>query len=227
MNPPSTVLRQPSSDLSRLLLSPDIARQSREIDHQALELLLIIVHRHQQAPLLEILDVDFERRARVGLVRLRARDVEDGIRTELTAPSIDVDRVVRQIPPYRTIVPASRPARTRAVSWLLAASLVLAAIGGGSALIGKYRGGNTPSVATTIARQPITSSTPVPRESIAASASNATRVPVGTRGLALAADVEGLSDRNLVQLMNDMNAFDALPVSEPEPVLSVDSGDTY
>ena len=143
------------------------------------------------------------------------------------APSIDVDRVVRQIPPYRTIVPASQPARTRGVTWLLAASLVLAAIGGGSALIGKYRGGNTPSVATTIARQPITSPTPAPRESIAASANNATRVPVGTRGLALAADVEGLSDGNLVQLMNDMNDFDALPVSEPEPVLSVDSGDGY
>src|SRR5438477_372370 len=40
-------------------------------------------------------------------------------------------------------------------------------------------------------------------------------------------DVEGLSDRNLVQLMNEMNDFDALPVSEPEPVLSVDSGDGY
>src|SRR5437762_7253480 len=143
-------------------------------------------------------------------------------------PSIDVDRVVRQIPPYRTIVPASQPARARAVSWLLAASLVLAAIGGGSALIGKYRGANTSAVATTIARQPITSlPTPAPRESIAASANNATRVPVGTRGLALAADVEGLSDRNLVQLMNDMNDFDALPVSEPEPVISVDSGDGY
>src|SRR5258707_9874568 len=40
------------------------------------------------------------------------------------APSIDVDRVVRQIPPYRAIVPAvEAPARTRAASWLLAAPL--------------------------------------------------------------------------------------------------------
>src|ERR1700720_3922913 len=42
------------------------------------------------------------------------------------APSIDVDRVVRQIPPYGTIVPAiKRPASTRVVSWLVAASLAL------------------------------------------------------------------------------------------------------
>src|ERR1700693_2241488 len=52
------------------------------------------------------------------------------------APSIDVDRVVRQIPPYRTIVPAiERPASTRVVSWLVAASLALVVLGGGSVLM--------------------------------------------------------------------------------------------
>jgi hypothetical protein len=42
--------------------------------------------------------------------------------------------------------------------------------------------------------------------------------------LALAADVDGLSDGSLVQLMNEMNRFDGLPASEPDPVISVDSG---
>src|SRR6267143_422903 len=47
------------------------------------------------------------------------------------APSIDVDRVVRQIPPYATIVPAiEQPARaSRLVTWLVAASLALAVVG--------------------------------------------------------------------------------------------------
>jgi hypothetical protein len=44
--------------------------------------------------------------------------------------------------------------------------------------------------------------------------------------LALAADADGLSDGSLVQLMNDMDGFDALPGSEPDPVISVDSGDS-
>src|ERR1700730_9775178 len=57
------------------------------------------------------------------------------------APSIDVDRVVRQIPPYRTIVPATeRPAGARVVSWLVAASLLLVVVGGGSGLIIQSRG---------------------------------------------------------------------------------------
>ncbi|HYS70633.1 MAG TPA: zf-HC2 domain-containing protein, partial [Gemmatimonadaceae bacterium] len=52
------------------------------------------------------------------------------------APSIDVDGVVRQIPPYRTIVPGiERPASTRVVSWLVAASLALVVLGGGSVLM--------------------------------------------------------------------------------------------
>ena len=52
------------------------------------------------------------------------------------APSIDVDRVVRQLPPYQRIVPAiERPASTRVVSWLVAASLALVVLGGGSVLM--------------------------------------------------------------------------------------------
>src|ERR1700688_4362718 len=42
------------------------------------------------------------------------------------APSIDVDHVVRRIPPYRAIFPAvEAPARTRVASWLVAATLAL------------------------------------------------------------------------------------------------------
>src|SRR5258708_10650110 len=52
------------------------------------------------------------------------------------APSIDVDRVVRQIPPYRAIVPAvEAPARTRVASWLVAATIPLFVVGGGSVLL--------------------------------------------------------------------------------------------
>src|SRR5712671_663691 len=51
-------------------------------------------------------------------------------------PAIDVDQVVRRIPPYRTIVPAVElPARPRHVSWLVAASLVVAVVGVGSVLV--------------------------------------------------------------------------------------------
>src|SRR5712671_5589995 len=57
------------------------------------------------------------------------------------APSVDVDRVVRQIPPYTTIVPAiEQPARApRLVTWLVAASLTLAVVGGGSVLVTRQR----------------------------------------------------------------------------------------
>ena len=44
--------------------------------------------------------------------------------------------------------------------------------------------------------------------------------------LALSTDLDDLSDGNLVQLMNDMDQFDALPAVEPEPVIAVDSGDS-
>lgn len=107
------------------------------------------------------------------------------------APSIDIDRIVRQIPPYQTIVPkVERPARPRFVSWLVAASLAVVIAGGGSVLM--MQG---PSLAP------------------------------HTHLLVLAAGVDGLSDGTLVQLMDEMDRFDALPAAEPEPVLSVDNVD--
>ena len=148
------------------------------------------------------------------------------------APSIDVDRVVRQIPPYRAIVPAvEAPARTRVTSWLVAATLALFVVGGGSVLMTRQNSSRT-------------SGKPAPANAgaLVASArpSSPSRVPVATpnpkiaepvapahpHALALAAEADGLSDGGLVQLMNDMDRFDALPGSEPEPVISVDSGDS-
>jgi hypothetical protein len=147
------------------------------------------------------------------------------------APSIDVDSVVRQIPPYRTIVPATeRPARTRVVSWLVAASLALVVLGGGSVLL--QSNGSLASrsriqqPALRIAKVP-DATKPSPAESVVRSRPLVQPIIAPhPQALALAADADGLSDGSLVQLMNDMNGFDALPASEPDPVISVDSGDS-
>lgn len=115
------------------------------------------------------------------------------------APEIDVDKVIRQIPPYQRIIPAAElPARPRLVSWLVAASLAITVVGVGSLLVTKQDAAVAP---TTVAV--------------------ATRAPA----LALGADVDGLSDGNLVQLMNEMNRFDGLPATELDPVIPVDTGD--
>ena len=147
------------------------------------------------------------------------------------APWIDVDSVVRQIPPYRTIVPATeRPARTRVVSWLVAASLALVVLGGGSVLL--QSNGSLASrsriqqPALRIAKVP-DATKPSPAESVVRSRPLVQPIIAPhPQALALAADADGLSDGSLVQLMNDMNGFDALPASEPDPVISVDSGDS-
>jgi len=147
------------------------------------------------------------------------------------APSIDVNRVVSQIPPYRTIVPATeRPTTTRMVSWLVAASLAVVALGGGSILLQSNgspasgsRAGDQPPTAIATVPAPTQPSQP---ESVVASGSIETPVVARPHALALAAEADGLSDGGLVQLMNDMDNFDALPGSEPDPVLSVDSGDS-
>jgi len=146
------------------------------------------------------------------------------------APSIDVDRVVRQIPPYRAIVPVEAPARTRVASWLVAATLALFVVGGGSVLMTRQN-----SSGTSVKAPAVDSGAPV----ATAQSSAPSRVAVATpnpritepasshpHALALAAEADGLSDRGLVQLMNDMDTFDALPGSEPDPVISVDSGDS-
>jgi anti-sigma factor RsiW len=152
------------------------------------------------------------------------------------APTIDVDRVVRQIPPYRTILPETerpairRPVTTRTVSWLVAASLALVALGGGSILL--QSNGSLTAVQRATQRPPSQIATtpepskPIQAESVVNVGSVALPVAARPHALALAAEADGLSDGGLVQLMNDMDTFDALPASEPDPVLSVDSGDS-
>ena len=143
------------------------------------------------------------------------------------APAIDVDHVVRQIPPYRTIVPGTeRPASTRIVSWLVAASLAVVVIGGGSLVVARQNSTDLPyaivSDPAPVVPTPTQSITVVPN----ASQPGTTVASASTRphALALAANVDDLSDGNLVQLMDEMNRFDALPASEPDPVIAVDSG---
>jgi anti-sigma factor RsiW len=155
------------------------------------------------------------------------------------APTIDVDRVVRQIPPYQTIIPTERPdlpaterpARNRMVTWLVAASLAVVVAGGGSILLqsnGSPRvvQSSTPAAPTRIATT-TEAAQPNPAAQVSApkAVGQANDAP-HTYALALPADAGGLSDGGLVQLMNDMDEFDALPASEPDPIISVDSGDS-
>jgi anti-sigma factor RsiW len=156
------------------------------------------------------------------------------------APSINVDRVVRQIPPYRAIVPVTerpdlpateRPARARLVTWMVAASLALVVVAGGSILFqsnGSSKA-NSPGFGATqtqIARAPEPAKS-TPAESVVIPKASVPSITAPhTHALALAAEADGLSDGSLVQLMNDMDGFDALPASEPDPVISVDSGDS-
>jgi anti-sigma factor RsiW len=146
-------------------------------------------------------------------------------------PAIDVDRVVRQIPPYRTIVPAAQtPARSRVVSWLVAASFVVVVLGGGSLLMIQTKPPSAPVATVDRSALPRSPSTQTDKPGsvpsiIAPNGSSISSKPT-THALVLAAGVDGLSDNSLRQLMNDMNSFDALPASEPGPVISVDAGDS-
>jgi anti-sigma factor RsiW len=146
------------------------------------------------------------------------------------APAIDVDQVVRRIPPYSKIVPAvEAPARSRLGSWLVAATVAIVVVGVGSMVVTRQGATTAPtSVATTLPSatipappMPVASKTPATG---ASSAAGIAARPSHTHALAVAADVDGLSDGNLVQLMSDMNRFDALPATESDPVISVDSG---
>jgi anti-sigma factor RsiW len=148
------------------------------------------------------------------------------------APVIDVNRVVGQIPPYRAIVPAiERPARTRVVSWLVAASLALVVLGGGSVLLQSPGSptSNSPGnqqLPNGIAQGPETIKPTAGEPAVGSRTAVQQSIAPHPHALALAADADGLSDGGLVQLMNDMDGFDALPGSEPDPVISVDSGDS-
>jgi hypothetical protein len=136
-------------------------------------------------------------------------------------PAIDVDRVVRQIPPYRAIVPVVQsPARSRAVSWLVATSLAIVVLGGGSLLMVQHKA----TIPQVVARNPLppksgTSPPPTRSTGVVASPNGTATAKQPTHALALATGVDGLSDNNLRQLMNEMGGFDALPTTEPEPAI--------
>lgn len=140
------------------------------------------------------------------------------------APSIDVGKIIRQIPPYTPIEPAVRaPARARLAQWLVAATVGVVIIGGGSVLWNRQT--DTPDSVVTAAPPPPVpivgaSSTQLPPPSGAVQGASA-----AAPTFALAADVTSLSDGDLVQLMNEMDNFDALPNAEPEPVIAVDASD--
>lgn len=141
------------------------------------------------------------------------------------APTIDVNRVVGHIAPYAKIVPVvEAPARSRVVSWLVAASFLVVIAGGGSLLVVQQNDSGAPYASTSPSRPvdvtPVPIRAPSPRTTAAA--------PVGqpaTHALALGTGVETLTDNNIRQLMSDMDSFDALPASEPEPVMNVDNSD--
>lgn len=143
-------------------------------------------------------------------------------------PAIDVDRVVRQIPPYRVIVPAAQvPTRSRVVSWLVAASLAVVVLGGGSLLMIQQKPSAPRVVINDGPDQPGgTSRLTLPKRATTVAQKSPVMLEPRPHALALAAGVDGLSDNNLRQLMNDMDGFDALPTAEPEPVISVDNGDS-
>jgi hypothetical protein len=142
------------------------------------------------------------------------------------APAIDVNAVVGQIPPYKKIAPASQlPARSRMVSWLVAAGLMIVVAGGGSLLMVQPKGtvtrGATLNAPSASSKSPAAPLTPAPAGNVGGNAA-----APATHALALGAGVDALSDSDLRQLMNDMDTFDALPNAEAEPVITVDNGDT-
>jgi anti-sigma factor RsiW len=138
------------------------------------------------------------------------------------APAIDVGRIVRQIPPYQRIAPSvEAPARNRVVRWLVAAAMAVLVIGGGSIVLN--RSGTPAAVAVDY---PSTVPPANSGESVPTPAVVETPPAPAPRNLALAADVASLSDGDLVQLMNEMETFDALPATEAEPVIAVDTVDS-
>jgi anti-sigma factor RsiW len=195
------------------------------IDTEIQEMLPDLIH--------ESLDGNERRRVEAHLATCEScKEDLDVLRTiksaAVFAPTIDTDRVVRQIPPYRMIVPdVEQPQRTRMLSWLVAAGVALAIVGGGTMMISNQS--RTPtSVASSVGpeSQPQAPAIMPAPDSVVAVRVASTSVSTPTLALASSADVSSLSDGDLQQLMNDMDQFDALPAAEPEPVIAVDSGDS-
>jgi anti-sigma factor RsiW len=139
------------------------------------------------------------------------------------APNINIDGVVRQIPPYRMPVPAREmPARGRLTEWLVAATVGVLLIGAGTVLKNRQPTERYPTVAID---SPPSVNLPESVSLVEPNPDLATASATHTPALALAADVRDLSDGNLQQLMDELENFDALPNSEPEPVFAVDTSE--
>lgn len=141
------------------------------------------------------------------------------------APTIDVNRVVGRIAPYARIAPeVEAPARSRVVSWLVAASFLVVIAGGGSLLVVQQKDSVTPYATVSPSQRVDAVPTPVTVPTAGANDVATIDQPV-VHALALGTGVETLSDNDLRQLMTDMDNFDVLPASEPEPVMNVDNGE--
>jgi hypothetical protein len=110
------------------------------------------------------------------------------------------------------------------VSWLVAASFLVVIAGGGSLLMVQQKDSVTPYATVTPSHRVEVVPTPV-RVPEAGVTDVATIDQPVVHALALATGVETLSDNDLRQLMTDMDSFDVLPASEPEPVMNVDNSD--
>jgi hypothetical protein len=139
------------------------------------------------------------------------------------APNINVDGVVRQIPPYRMPVPTREmPARGRLTEWLVAAAVGVLLIGAGTVLKDRQQSERYPTVAID---SPPSVNLPESVALVEPTPDLAGIQATQTPALTLAADVRDLSDGNLQQLMDELENFDALPNSEPEPVFAVDTSE--
>lgn len=137
-------------------------------------------------------------------------------------PSIDVDRVVRQIPPYRMpTLPREAPARARVVQWLVAATVGVVLIGGGALLRNRQTNSRDARVVTIDSSHALILPESMPSRGLGVALPQVRH----TAALSLVADVQELSDGNIQQLMDEMDNFDALPNSEPEPVFAVDTNE--
>jgi anti-sigma factor RsiW len=140
----------------------------------------------------------------------------------LFEPSIDVDRVVRQIPPYRMpALPREAPPRTRVVQWLVAATVGAVLIGGGAMLKRRQTSPGDARFAAIDSGPALIMPETLPSPRLGVALPEVRHTPA----LSLGADVQELSDGNIQQLMDEMDNFDALPNTEPEPILAVDTNE--
>lgn len=160
-------------------------------------------------------------RAELALIREAHVALVAGVRpVDVTA----VSRVVVERTRAPQASPSRRPARRSAwgslLDWRVAASIAVLLVGGGSVLL--IRGGHVDHQPEAILRAPTTEvshvglSTKVPerirQESTTATTSARPELSAG-------GEVSDLSETDLRALLHDLNGMDAVPATEPEPVV--------